>query len=63
MCVCVCVCVYFRTSSSVGVNRLHSFLYSAFQESTDILLPFEGGETGLTNKEGELLTEMYNLKN
>lgn len=45
------------------MSRLHSFLYSAFQESTDILLPFEGGETGLTNKEGELLTEMYNLKN
>lgn len=26
-------------------------------------LPFEGGETGLTYKEGELLPEMYDFKN
>lgn len=34
------------------------FWFSAFQESEVISLLFEGGETSLTYKEGEQLTEM-----
>ena len=59
VCVCVCVCI---TNFGIDVNTTTQFLSSAYQENTDILLPFEGSETGLTNEEAEVLTEICYLR-
>jgi len=62
VCVHVCACVYYN-KFWCSCELTTQFLSSAYQENTDILLPFEGGETGLTDEEAEVLTEMCYLKN
>ena len=52
----VCACVYYN-KFGVDVDGLHSF-HPVSTRRWDILLPFEGSETGLTNEEAEVLTEM-----
>ena len=52
----VCACVYYN-KFGVDVDGLHSFRPVPTRRS-DILLPFEGSETGFTSEEAEVLTEM-----